>query len=316
MSNQCCAPVLIITFNRPNFTKRLIEKIREVKPLRLYVSSDAPRENNTDDIELVNRSRQFATEIDWDCEVKTLFQDKNLGTRFGPMTAITWFFEQEEEGIILEDDCIPNKSFFSFCTNLLKKYRNDPRIMHITGTNQQFGKKIGSASYYFSAFPSVWGWASWKRVWNLYDGKMTLFPEFEKEDLFNSLFNDPVVIEDLKQAFRQTYEDKNWAWDHQLGFAIAINNGLCIVPNVNLISNVGIKKNGVQQVDSVLANTQTFEIEETLSHPDFFIANKAADINQITWSYEDTTTDEKIKFKYKKFQKKTLFEKMKSRLLM
>lgn len=125
---------------------------------------------------MVNESKSLALkEVDWDCEVENLFQTKKLGTRYAMMAAITWFFENEEMGIILEEDYLPNQSFFRFCTQLLAHHRHKTRIMHIAGTNQQFGNKIGSASYYYSNFPSIWGWASLRRVWEMYDRKMLLF---------------------------------------------------------------------------------------------------------------------------------------------
>ncbi len=304
MITQPCAPVLIHLFNRPNMVVDLMQQIREAKPKKLYISSDWAREEKPGEADLVNEIRTLALkQVDWDCEVKTLFQDKNLGTRYAMMAGITWFFEHEEEGIILEEDCLPNQSFFRFCTELLAYHRHDPRIMHITGTNQQFGNKIGTGSYYYSNFPSIWGWASWRRVWEKYDPKMELFPEFEAEGMIENVFFDPVIIADLKQGLRLTYEDKNMTWDHHLGFAIAINNGLCIVPNVNLVGNIGVKKIGERQLESVVGNIPKVEITEPIIHPEFYIANKAADLNQITWSYEDTSLDEKEKYKYKVYQK-------------
>ena len=305
MSTYLCAPVLLHLFNRPNMVVDLMEQIRGAKPNKIYISSDCARVDKPGEEDLVNESRTLALkQVDWDCEVKTLFQNKNLGTRYAMTEAITWFFDNEEEGIILEEDCLPNQSFFSFCTELLAYHRNDSRIMHITGSNQQFGNKIGTASYYYSVFPSIWGWASWRRVWEKYDSKMLLLPEFEEQKMFENVFFEPVIINYLKHGIRLTYEDKNMTWDHQLAFTIVTNNGLCIVPNVNLVANIGVKKVGVEQLEPVVGNIPTIEMVDTIIHPQFYISNKAADLNQITWTYDDTSLEEKEKHIYKIFKNK------------
>jgi hypothetical protein len=294
MMTSKSAPVLMHIFNRPKMVADLLKRVRLARPEKLYISSDGPRPAHPQDDELVYENRKIVEQVDWDCEVKTLFQEKNLGTRYALVAAIDWFFSNETEGIILEEDCLPNQSFFRFCTELLGFYRDDRRVMHIAGINQQFGKKIGKASYYFSSFPPIWGWASWRRVWRLYDVKMELLPEFIKQNAAQNIYNDPFIADHINKFLLQTYENRNMTWDHQLGFAIAINNGLCIVPNVNLVSNIGVKKIGNKQLDSVVANIPTVEIEGELIHPQFFIPDKKADINHMTWTYEDTSTEKKV----------------------
>lgn len=310
MSENFNVPILITTFNRPDTLAVLMQQIRLIKPSRLYISSDAAREDQPGEQELVDKCRTIATNLDWDCEIKTLFRDKNLGMKHAMHQGISWFFDNEAEGIILEDDCIPNQSFFRYCRELLKHYRDDPRIMHIAGTNQQFGQKIGNASYYFSAFPPIWGWASWRRVWNLYDIEMKMLPEMEEQQVLKNIFPDAVVVKELYRALRLTYEKVNLTWDHQLGVTIVANNGLCIVPNVNLVSNLGVKKVGEKQLESVVSNIPTVEMEEPIIHPQFFIPNRKADLNHISWSYEDTTKDKKVMFqrKNKSFSFSKLFQ--------
>jgi hypothetical protein len=299
MANQKTAPVLLHIFNRPEMVFNLMKEIRIAKPQKLYISSDAGRPDHPEDFRLVEENRKIIRHIDWDCELKTLFQETNLGTRYAMYAAINWFFRHEPEGIVLEEDCLPNQSFFRFCSSLLAYYRNDPRIMHIAGTNQQFGKRIGNASYYFSAFPSIWGWAGWRRVWDLYDIEMKLFPEFEQQQILKNIFNDPVVVNQVYNNLRLTYENKNLTWDHQLGLTIVANNGLCVVPNVNLVSNIGVKKVGKKQLESVVSKIPTVEMEDTITHPPFFIPNRQADLNHITWTYEDTSTDKKTMYEKK-----------------
>jgi hypothetical protein len=162
-------------FRRPDFTSRVFEQIRNVRPARLYIAADGPRSGREGEQQLCIETRAIIEQIDWDCELKTLFREKNLGCKMAISSAIDWFFEQEEEGIILEDDCLPNQSFFRFCDTMLEKYRNDDRIRHISGCNLQHGKKWGTASYYFSNLTHAWGWANWRRVWKDYDRDLKLY---------------------------------------------------------------------------------------------------------------------------------------------
>ena len=159
------APVLLIIFNRPDTTARVFEAIRAARPTELYIAADAPRENRSEDKRLCEEAKKITEKIDWPCEVHRLYQEKNLGCKRGPIASITWFFENVEAGIILEDDCVPHPSFFAFCSELLEKYADDKRIMHVSGNNFQFGKMRGDASYFFSEYTLSWGWATWRRAW-------------------------------------------------------------------------------------------------------------------------------------------------------
>jgi hypothetical protein len=157
--SQFNTPILFMIFNRPDTTRVVFEEIRKIKPTLLYISGDGPREDRQGEKELVDEARKIATAIDWPCEVKTLFQEKNLGCKYAPSQAITWFFNQVEEGIIIEDDCVPHPDFWRFCEELLAKYRTDERVMMITGDNFQNGNSHfkPQESYYFSGIPSIWG---------------------------------------------------------------------------------------------------------------------------------------------------------------
>lgn len=162
-------PVLLIIFKRPDTTRQVLQAIRQVKPRQLFVAADGPRPDHPDEAEKCHQTRAVIEEVDWKCEVQTLFQQRNLGCGpgpvTGPVTAITWFFHNVEQGIILEDDCLPDLSFFRFCEELLDRYRYTEQIMHISGNNFLYGRKRGSASYYFSKYTHVWGWATWRRAW-------------------------------------------------------------------------------------------------------------------------------------------------------
>ena len=152
------SPVLFLVFNRPETTRQVFEAIRTAKPPRLYIAADGPRLEREGERASCEEVRKIALEVDWECDVNTLFRVENLGCKRGPSEGISWFFEHEDEGIILEDDCLPDQSFFSFCEELLERYRNDTRIMAISGNNFQHGRKRTEYSYYFSRYFHGWGW--------------------------------------------------------------------------------------------------------------------------------------------------------------
>jgi hypothetical protein len=176
-------PVLFVIFNRLDTTNIVFKAIRKAQPKKLYIAADGPRPGNVSDEEKCTSIRKLVINVDWDCELKTLFREENLGCGLGPASAYDWFFEHEEEGIILEDDCLPDPSFFIYCQELLEKYRHDTKIMHITGSNFQKGwQNDEDYSYYFSSYPHEWGWATWRRAWKLYDFKVQKYPELDKKD--------------------------------------------------------------------------------------------------------------------------------------
>lgn len=279
---QTKSAVLFVIFNRPGTTKRVFEEIRTTQPKRLYIAADGPRPDHTGDVELCRQTREIVSAIDWECDVKFLFRDENAGCKYGVSAAITWFFEHEEEGIILEDDCLPANSFFKFCDALLEKYRYDTRVRHITGCNLQFGNKWGNASYYFSNRTHVWGWASWKRVWNDYDLNLTKYNSGEVKEQLKNIYADDFVAEAWANIFNELKAGKINSWAYPLDFCNFFNNGLVIIPNVNLVSNIGFKPGATNTVDdeSVYANIPLMEIDEVFE-PDFFVPQKQADLSII-----------------------------------
>lgn len=237
--NDFNVPILFLTFNRLDTTRRVFRVIRRVAPKKLYIASDGPRANVTGEDLKVKEVRDFMqSNIDWDCEVKTLFRDKNLGCKFAVSGAIDWFFENEEQGIILEDDCLPNYSFFRFCEEMLEKYQNSDKIAVISGDN--FNKnKIGNADYYFSRMPNIWGWATWKRAWEKYDLSMSSYKDFRKYKKIKNIWSKKIVQNYWIDIFDRVYDGGIDTWDYQLAFTIFLNNYLCVCPNKNLVSNLG-----------------------------------------------------------------------------
>jgi hypothetical protein len=223
-------PVLFIIFNRPECTKAVFAQIRKVKPKQLFIAADGPRASYPNDFELCLQTRKIIEKIDWECDVKTLFRDENLGCGKAISEAITWFFTFADTGIILEDDCLPHPTFFRFCEEMLKKYRDNQNVFNISGSNFQFGKKRGDGSYYFSKYGHTWGWATWRRAWLKFDPNMKDYNEFR-----NKLNIEQYWID----VFDKTYFDKPNIWGYQWFYQMQKNKAKAVVPNSNLIYNIG-----------------------------------------------------------------------------
>jgi len=230
-------PVLLLIFNRPDTTAKVFAEIRKKKPKYLYIAADGPRENNPTDLELCKETRNIISKIDWDCKLKTLFNNKNLGCSLAPATGITWFFKHEESGVILEDDCIPSSSFFYLCEELLHKYKDDYNIMHITGANLNDDVKYGDGSYYYSKYANVWGWATWRRAWNKFELQITNSDEYFK--LINRIFKYKSERLFWMSRIQLIQANHIAAWDYQWMFSIWKENGLCLNSNYNLVENIG-----------------------------------------------------------------------------
>ena len=232
-------PVLFLIFNRPETTARVIEAIRAARPQRLYVAADGPRER-PGEVERCDKARQIATAADWPCQVYTLFRMENLGCRRAVSSAIDWFFEHEEEGIILEDDCVPSADFFRFCSELLPRFRSDKRVMAICGSCYTKSTFDMPESYYFSYFADVWGWATWRRAWRLYDRDLSRWPEFKQAGRLRAAFKGDHWREKWWSSyFDQTAASKIDTWDYPWIYTVIEQDGLACYPTRNLVSNLG-----------------------------------------------------------------------------
>jgi hypothetical protein len=271
-------PVLFLVFNRPETTRRVFDVIRQKRPTQLFVAADGPREGREGEAEKCEQVRRIATAVDWPCEVHTLFRNQNLGCGVAPAQAITWFFEQVEEGIILEDDCLPNLSFFEFCEVLLDRYRNHMEVMHIGGFNLQLGHKRGNDSYFYSRYTHIWGWATWRRAWAKYDFEIKSYLEFKKSNQITKITNNKKEQDYWLQKFALVAEGKRKdIWDYQWLFCCWLRNGITIVPNVNLISNIGFGDEATHTTtSSILSNLPTESLSE-LSYPISIKLNFEAD---------------------------------------
>lgn len=272
--------VLFLIFNRLDTTKQVFESIKQAKPPRLYIAADGARESKAGESKKVNAVKDYVmANIDWQCEVKTLFREKNLGCKYAVSSAIDWFFSQEEMGIILEDDCLASQSFFWFCEELLLKYKDDMRIWQISGDNFQNGIKRGDADYYFSKYNHIWGWASWSSRWQYYDVEMKSFEQFEQQNqIKNNIHNERIQCYWLNQ-FKNTFMGKIDTWDYQWTYTIWKNAGISVLPNVNLISNIGFNKDATHTIheNSSVANLNKEELIFPLKHPSFYLIQQDAD---------------------------------------
>lgn len=275
-------PVLLVVFNRPKATKVTLDAIRQVKPTKLYVAADGPRKNKAGEAEVCKEVRDLVLNgVDWDCEVKTLFREENVGCGRGVSEAVTWLFDNEETGIIIEDDCVATKSFFYFCRDLLDYYKDNEKIMHIGGNNFQNGKKRGNASYYFSAYSHNWGWATWRNRWKKFDFNLDHLEDFEQSNrIYNISNRDEVRTFWIYQLQTNKKENKKVdIWDQQWLFSIWNANGVAVIPNENLVTNIGDGSDATHSFDksSHLINIPAYEIKFPLKHPKSLDINREAD---------------------------------------
>lgn len=268
-------PILFCIFNRPKLTEQVFAQIAYAQPQQLYVISDGPRDE--EEAAVVKQTREILNRVDWNCEVITHFSEVNLGCAQRMASGIEWAFEQSDELIILEDDCLPSNTFFSYCDQLLERYRDDPRIGMISGDNFQ-PNPTSNNSYYFSRWPHIWGWASWKRAWQYFE--LNVPPQLDPNVV--AQFESAEEAAFWESAFGQIQRGELDTWDFSWTYSFWRENLLAILPERNLVSNLGFGVSATHTVDanSKLANLKRFEIE-TLHHPERVERNVSAD--RYTW---------------------------------
>ncbi|MES9963888.1 MAG: glycosyltransferase family 2 protein [Candidatus Sedimenticola sp. 20ELBAFRAG] len=271
-------PILFIVFNRPETTSRVFDVIRAAKPKRLYIAADGPRVGKDKDYNKCREVRRIVNNVDWECEVRNLFRENNLGCKYAVSGAIDWFFENEEEGIILEDDCLPDQSFFMFCETLLDRYRDDENVMCISGDNFQFNNDSCKESYYYSRYTHIWGWASWRRAWKRYDVAMNQWPDYKSSGKMKSKFDSRLAVWYWTRIFDSVYRGDIDTWDYQWLFASLRHDGLNVIPRVNLISNIGFGDDSTHTKEvNRFFNIKTEAIKQPLIGPLQKIYNAPAD---------------------------------------
>ncbi|CAM2060577.1 Glycosyltransferase family 2 protein [Desulfovibrionales bacterium] len=276
------APVLLIVFNRPKTTARILEAIRAARPRRLFVAADAPRNGfNTppDEVERCRQVRAIISTVDWNCQLATRFAETNLGCQYGPATALSWFFDQVEAGIVLEDDCLPHPDFFPFCNELLARYYHDPRVTIIAGQCYRTTSPPGGYSYGFSRFPLTWGWASFARTWRLYDPNMVRWPEARSAGLLESYFHRPTAIQYWRSILDRVYDGRiQNAWDYKLLLACWLARGLTAYPARNLVVNIGFGELATHTGEkNPLAPDRLEPLSFPLRHPPYLLRDHTLD---------------------------------------
>ena len=295
-SEPFATPILLLIFNRPDKTRQVFEEIRRCRPTQLFVAGDGPRPSKPADAGLCQETRNIATAADWPCAVHTLFRKENLGCKYGPAGAIDWFFKNVEEGIILEDDDLPDQSFFTFCAEMLEKYRNNPQVMHIGGVNlQQNNTDFKCAeSYYFSRMANIWGWASWRRAWKFYDVEVRRWSEAKEKKLLYDIFDNGLAAYTLGKKFQLYHEGKLPAYDGPWTFACLVNKGLCIYPKYNLISNIGYGAGATNLTvsDAMWDNQPTHQMPFPLTHPQTIALDPDAEAYnmEVSWRISRSVT--------------------------
>ena len=291
-------PVLFLIFNRPDTTRRVFQKIREAKPSRLYIACDGPRAHNKHDIKKIKRVKKITTNIDWPCKVKTLFRDKNLGCKKAVSQSITWFFNKEKQGIILEDDCVPSKSFFLYCEKFLNVFYKNKKIWSISGYNHfQNGNKN---FFFFSRTPGVWGWATWKDRWKKYktNPKIVKIKNFHSYGfIFTSFWNN--IFKNINC--------KSNSWDYQFVYLIMKNQGYSIRPNLSLIKNIGFGNDATHTKEKFQsANANEYDIASS----NLIGLNKSSLLDRQLFFKRFFSTNKKIFFGYIKYSLIFIFEKL------
>ena len=262
-------PILFLVFNRPSLTQRVFDEIKKVKPKKLYVAIDGPRIGNTNDLSNINEVLKIFNDVTWQCEFKLLKREVNLGCGVSISNALNWFFKYEEEGIILEDDCIPSLSFFLFAMEMLDKYRYNKNVFAINGSNPISDHKFQN-SYTFSSYNLIWGWATWKRAWSFYDFDLNKYSSFDlKLLLFRKFYFDLISIRSWYKHLNLVKNGTINTWDYQWIFVCLINNGFVITPEKNLVENVG---NLVEPTHGVIKSSyiglKSKNLDFPLKHPE------------------------------------------------
>lgn len=278
LTTKKTSPILLIAWRRPHTLRQVIEAIRPVAPTRLFVACDGPNPERPGEADKVGATRAVIdSEIDWPCKIERLYSDVNQGCRLGVSRAITWFFQQVDEGIILEDDCVPHPDFFTYCTSLLERYRHDTRVWCISGNNFQNGQWRGDGSYYFSRYPHCWGWASWSTRWDSYSHMIEKWPLLKSSGLLESIFEYESERSFRSEKIDSIRDGRLDSWAFLWAMTCMANNGLSALPNVNLVKNIGFGEDATHTVSGGTNRACSVSCLGSMLHPSFVIRDKAAD---------------------------------------
>lgn len=241
-------PIAYIVFNRPRHTRITFAAIRAQKPTRLFIIADGPRRDHPEDSDRCQEVRQIVEQIDWPCEVQRNYAAQNLGCKQRVISGLDWVFDNVEDAIIIEDDVLPHSDFYGYCEAMLDRYRDDELVMTITGCNFQDGRRRGTASYYFSKYNHVWGWATWRRAWNRNSPSLFFWPAWKVTAAWTRHVPDKVERHYWENIFNQMYLNQIDTWDYIWTASVWHRSGLTATPNVNLVTNIGFGPEGTHTV--------------------------------------------------------------------
>ena len=276
-------PVAYIVFNRPQHTEKTFSVLRKVRPSQLFIIADGPRPGHPTDAERCAAVREIVANVDWPCEVHRRYAESNLGLKKNVSSGLDWVFGEVERAIVLEDDCVAHPDFFRFCDELLERYAIDVRVAVVTGNNFQHGHKRGDASYYFSKYNHCWGWATWRRAWQQYQGGLPFWPEWSQSADWCEKTPDPVEQRYWSKIFERVRAGQIDSWAYPWTASVWFHGGLTATPNVNLVSNIGFGEDATHTTSrkSEHAELPTSPIG-LIVHPDCVAQDKAAD----SWAFD------------------------------
>jgi hypothetical protein len=272
-------PVVFFVFRRPDTTRRVFEIICKARPKKLLLVADGPRKDREGEMEACRKVREIISSVDWPCEVFTNFSESNLGCQERIISGLNWAFSLVEDAIILEDDCLPDLSFFHFCQELLDRYRTDNRVASISGTNLVEKYLKTEDSYFFSQLGGNWGWATWRSEWHRYDRHLEDWPKLKRDKMLFEIFDQPNMISYWTRIFDSMHEDRGpSAWDYQWLYAHLKNNSLTIIPRVNLVANIGFGIGATHtDITDIRLTPPAGAMEFPLRHPSSFVPLRSMD---------------------------------------
>ncbi len=268
---QPSPPVLIMLFNRPEVSRLLLEAVAAGRPADLFVAADGPRPGYPSDAELCRQTRQLVDDLSWPCRVHRLFRDSNLGLQEAVTSALDWFFDHVEAGIVLEDDCLPAPDFFPFAGEMLERYGDDPRVMQVSGLNMKPNEQFSPYSYFFVGVGHIWGWATWRRAWRLNDPDMANWPTMNRQLGPEA----PMLQRVLGRKFASAYAGRKKTWPRVWYYTTSLHSGLSVIPNVNMVSNIGFGEDATHTKGGrhPLRLEALERMPMPLSHPSEIVAN-------------------------------------------
>jgi hypothetical protein len=271
-------PIALFAFNRPDVTRRMFEAIARARPNRLFLIADGPRTDRPGEAEACAEVRQIISAVNWTCDVATNFSPRNMGCGLRMSSGIDWVFKNVDEAILIEDDCVPTPQFFEFCRSMLERYRHDTRIGMISGTNCMSHRADFPGSYFFSRYPQIWGWATWRRSWAFYDHSMTKLEVAKEKRLIESVTEDESLARFWYSVFENVQSGRIDTWDYQLFFASFCNSWLNIIPSKNLVTNIGDGLHATHRKDdSEFTNLPLAKLALPWEQPEFLVRCKKHD---------------------------------------